>query len=270
MGQGIAIALLAAGRPVTLLARTPRPVLPPLTLHAGAWDAATRDAGIILVATPDDAIEAAASSLLDRGAVHAGHAVLHLSGLLDRRALAPLERTGAALGSFHPLQTVADPRTAPERLKGAWAGIEGDRRARPAGEELAEWLAMQTVLLEAASKPLYHAAATIVANYTVALAGVAERLACAAGVPEELAGRIYVPLLAGAAENLRSSSAATALTGPLRRGDVETVRRHLASLPPDVVPLYRLLGLEALVLARTEGLDPSAAEVIQRLLESRP
>lgn len=270
MGQGIAIALVAAGHPVTLLSRAPRPVWPPLTLYAGAWDEATREAGIILVATPDDAIETAARSLRDRGAVGPAHVVLHLSGLLDRGALAVLEHTGAALGSFHPLQTVADPRTAAERLRGAWAGIEGDQRALHAAEQLAEWLAMLTVRLEAASKPLYHAAAVMVANYTVALAGVAERLARAAHVPEELAGRIYLPLFAGAAENLRSSSAASALTGPLRRGDVDTLRRHLASLPPDVVPLYRLLGLEALALARVEGLDAATADVLQRLLDGSP
>jgi predicted short-subunit dehydrogenase-like oxidoreductase (DUF2520 family) len=266
MGQGIAIALVAAGRPVTLLARGPRPVWPPLMLHEGVWADATRDAEIVLVATPDDAIAAAARSLLEAGAVRPGHAVLHLSGLLDRRALQALESTGAALGSFHPLQTIADPRTAVERLRSSWAGIEGDARALHAGQRLAGWLGMHAVRVEAASKPLYHAAAVMVANYTVALAGVAERLARAAGIPGELAGRIHLPLLAGAAENLRSTTAAAALTGPLRRGDVETVRCHLASLPADIIPLYCLLGIEALALARAEGLDAAVADELEGLL----
>jgi predicted short-subunit dehydrogenase-like oxidoreductase (DUF2520 family) len=266
MGQGIAIALVAAGHPVSLLARGPRPVWPPLMLHEGTWADATRQADIVLVATPDDAIGAAARSLLDAGAVQAAHAVLHLSGLLDRRALRTLEGTGAALGSFHPLQTIADPRTAPGRLRGAWAGVEGDARAVHAGQRLAGWLGMHAVGLEAASKPLYHAAAVMVANYTVALAGVAERLARAAGIPGELAARMHLPLLAGAADNLRSTRAAAALTGPLRRGDVETVRCHLDSLPADVIPLYCLLGLEALSLARAEGLDTGAADELEALL----
>ena len=109
----------------------------------------TSQPGTRVLKADRDAIEAAAGSLLDRGAVQGGHAVLHLSGLLDRRALAPLERTGAALGSFHPLQTVADPRTAPERLKGAWAGIEGDLRARHAGEELADVLCYALAMADA-------------------------------------------------------------------------------------------------------------------------
>jgi predicted short-subunit dehydrogenase-like oxidoreductase (DUF2520 family) len=270
MGQGIAIALVAAGIDVRLLARRPRPLAAPLALYSGPWEEATRAAELVLVVTPDDTIPDAARSLLERGAVRSNHAVLHLSGLLDRSALAPLERTGAALGSFHPLQTVADPQAAPGRLRGAWAGLEGDPGALEAGERLAGWLGMRTVHLSAGAKPLYHAAAVLAANYTVALAAVAERLARMAGVPEELAGRIYLPLLAGAVENLRASPAAAALTGPVTRGDVDTVRRHLAALPADVQPLYCALGLETLALARDSGLDPAIAERLEHLLQRPP
>ncbi|MGH7629784.1 MAG: NAD(P)-binding domain-containing protein, partial [Gemmatimonadales bacterium] len=77
MGQGIAIALGAAGHRVLLLARTPQPVRPPLLLHTGPWDAATRDARVIVVAVPDDAIDAAAHALAERAALRPEHAVLH-------------------------------------------------------------------------------------------------------------------------------------------------------------------------------------------------
>jgi predicted short-subunit dehydrogenase-like oxidoreductase (DUF2520 family) len=270
MGQGIAIALAAAGQRVVLLARRPHPIPPPLTLARGPWREATRDASVILVATPDDAIPDAARLLLDQGAVRASHAVLHLSGLLDRRALAPLEITGAALGSFHPLQTVADPHTAAARLAGAWAGIEGDPAALEAASRLASRLGMHAVRLEPESKPLYHAGAVMLGNYSVALAAVAERLARAAGIAPELAGRIYLPLLAGVVDNLRSMGTAPALTGPVRRGDIGTVRSHLAALPADAISLYRLLALEALGLAREQGLAPAAADPLARLLEGLP
>ena len=266
MGQGIAIALAAAGRPVTLLARSPRPVIHPLTLDARPWAAAVGDASIVLIATPDDAVEAAAQSLAEEGAVQAKHAVLHLSGLLDRAALAPLESTGAALGSFHPLQTISDPRSAPHRLAGAWAGVEGDPRARRAGEEVARMLGMRAVQLQAASKPLYHAAAVIAGNAPAVLAALAERLAQAAGIAPELAASMYLPLIAGAVENLRAAGPAAALTGPVRRGDVDTVRRHLAALPAEAIPIYRLLGLEAVALATLQGLDSGAARALRRLL----
>ena len=79
------------------------------------------------------------------------------------------------------------------------------------------------------------------ANYTVALAGVAERLAIEAGVPRDIAERLYLPLIRGAVANLEAGPVA-ALTGPVRRGDVRTVEAHLSALTSNDRELYRLLG----------------------------
>lgn len=267
MGQGIGLGLAAAGWDVTLVARTARPVPRPLRLVAGALPAeVVRRAPLVLVATPDDEIGAAAATLASTGGVGPGHVVLHLSGLVDRSALAALAGTGAALGSFHPLQTVAEPGDAPARLRGAFAGIEGDARALAAGRRVAAALGMTVVPLGPAAKPLYHAGAVFSANYVTAAVGVAERLAREAGVPADLAERMYLPLLAGAARNLLDLGTAAALTGPIRRGDVGTIRAHLAALPADVRPLYRLLGLAALELAREAGLAEAPARAVGELL----
>lgn len=268
MGQGLALALGRAGWPVTLIARRPHPVAPGLTLHTGPRGDAVRGAGVVLLAVPDDAIGALAEELVADSATTADSVVLHLSGLLDRAALAPLDPSGAALGSFHPLQAVADPADAPERLQGAFAAVEGDELARVAGERVAEGLGMIPIRLTGAAKPAYHAGAVMAANYTVALAGVAQRLAVAAGVPPEIAARIYLPLVRGAAANLELGPAA-ALTGPVRRGDARTVEAHLAALDPGDRELYRRLGLEALRLARAGGLDPAAAARLAAVLEPR-
>jgi predicted short-subunit dehydrogenase-like oxidoreductase (DUF2520 family) len=121
------------------------------------------------------------------------------------------------------------------------------------------------VRLSGAAKPAYHAGAVMAANYTVALAGVAERLALEAGVPAETASRIYLPLVRGAAANLERGPGA-ALTGPIRRGDTRTVEAHLAALTGDERELYRRLGLEALRLARAGGIDPATADRLAALL----
>ncbi len=267
MGQGIALALSRSGGAVTLLGRTARPVAPPLTVQAGGWGPAAAGAGIVLLAVPDAAIPLVAARLLEEGGVKAGQAVLHLSGLLDHRALDVLAPTGAALGSFHPLQTVADPATAPERLRGAYAGVEGDERAVAAGEALASALGMVPVRIPSGAKAAYHAGATLVANYTVALTALATRLAADAGVPRGEAARIYLPLLRGAADNLQRLAPAEALTGAIRRGDAGTVAAHLAALDGNDRVLYALLGREALVLARQAGLESGAAAAIERLLD---
>ncbi|MBA3346602.1 MAG: DUF2520 domain-containing protein [Gemmatimonadales bacterium] len=265
MGQGLALALLAGGHGVTLASRRVHPVSAPLALHSGSLATAAVGADSVILAVPDEAISRVAGELAAGGTVAAGHVVLHLSGLLDRSALLALAPTGAALGSFHPLQTIADPATAAERLAGAFVGIEGDERALARGELLAAALNMTPVRVGSAAKAAYHAGAAMAANYTVALAGVAERLAREAGIPAAAAARIFLPLVRGAVANLDLGPAA-ALTGPVRRGDARTVQAHLEALGPNDRMLYRGLGLEALRLAREAGLDEAAAARVEAVL----
>jgi predicted short-subunit dehydrogenase-like oxidoreductase (DUF2520 family) len=265
MGQGLALALGRAGAEVALLARSRRPVAEPLVLHEGPWPAATRAASLVLVATPDAAIAETAAVLTQQDAIGPGQVVLHLSGLLDRRALESLAPTGAGLGSFHPLQTVSDPTTAPALFLGAYAAVEGDVRAMEEAEAMARSLGMHPVRVAGDAKAAYHAGAVFASNFVVALAGVAERLARAAGVPDPEAARLYLPLLKGAAANLDKGPVA-ALTGPIARGDVATVEAHLEALGPEDRRLYRCLGLATLAIAERAGLSGSSAASIRELL----
>ncbi len=267
MGQGLGLALKRRGYKIALVARTARDVTPPLMLHQGSRAEATSGAELVLIATPDDAIASVAAELAAEGAITRDQVVLHLSGLLDRNALLPLEETGAGCGSFHPLQSVAEAATAAERLKGAYVGIEGDDRALVAAERLANTLRMIPVRIPAAAKPAYHAGAAFVANYTVALVGVAERLARAAGVPPEIAARIYLPLLGGAVANLNAMGPAAALTGAVRRGDEQTIRAHLDALSAEDRTLYRTVSRAAITLAREAGLSEGAAKRVDEALD---
>jgi predicted short-subunit dehydrogenase-like oxidoreductase (DUF2520 family) len=259
MGRGLASALSGAGERVTLWSRREA---------AGAVDDAVGGADTIVLAVPDDAIAVVASGLAAVEAVTGEQVVLHLSGLHGRDALRPLVASGAALGSMHPLQTVSDPETAPERWRGAYAAVEGDERAVREGERLARLLGLTPFRLHAGQKAAYHAGAVMVGNYSVALAGAAARLASSAGVPMELAARIYLPLLAGALENLGRQSIASALTGPVRRGDLTTIREHLDALQSDDRRLYAVLGLEALRLAREAGLEAARADAVESRLRN--
>ena len=115
------------------------------------------------------------------------------------------------------------------------------------------------------TKPAYHAGAVITSNYVVVLAALAEQLAREAGVPPADAVRLYLPLMQGTVANL-SLGPAAALTGPIRRGDVATVRRHLAVLDPGQRLVYRTLGLAAVPLAREAGLAEAAAAAVEAAL----
>ena len=268
MGQGLGLALQRRGYAPVLVARSARSVAGTLLLHVGHPAEPVRQAEFVLIATPDAAITDVAQQLAEENAVGREHTVLHLSGLLDRRALSPLEGSAAALGSFHPLQTVAEPGTAADRLQGSYVGIEGDPRALDAAERLAKTLRMTPVRIQAEAKPAYHAAAVMIANYVTALVGLAERVATAAGVPAEIASKLYLPLLSGAAQNLATLPPMEALTGPVRRGDTATVKAHLDALPPAERRLYALLGLEALGMAREAGLEAGAVQELEKIFRA--
>jgi predicted short-subunit dehydrogenase-like oxidoreductase (DUF2520 family) len=125
---------------------------------------------------------------------------------------------------------------------------------------------MVPVRIPAEAKPAYHAAAALVANYTVALVGVAERIARSAGVPDEIAARLYLPLLGGAVANLTTLGPAASLTGAVRRGDVQTVLAHLQALNPVDQELYRTVGRAAVALAREAGLGEAEATRVDVVL----
>jgi predicted short-subunit dehydrogenase-like oxidoreductase (DUF2520 family) len=262
-GLSLGLALARADYVVRLYARRPKPVPPPLTLSTGPMPAWLADVDVIILAVPDDAVPAAASDLAASRWVTEPQVVLHLSGALDREALAPLEPSGAALGSLHPLQTLSDPQAAPERLRGAVATVEGDARAVDAATALACGVGMEPVPISAEHKPLYHAAAVVASNFVVTLAGVAQRLFTGAGLTDDAARKALAALMAGALGNVRAAGPRAALTGPVARGDVETVRRHLAALSGADRELYRTLSRAALELAR---LDPERRRAIRDLL----
>jgi predicted short-subunit dehydrogenase-like oxidoreductase (DUF2520 family) len=268
MGQGLALALSRAGWMVILGARKRKDVVAESTLVVNDLARTIAGAEIVLLAVPDDVITELAGGLAASGAVLPSQIFLHLSGARDRSALAPLADRAGGLGSFWPLQTVADPARAPEQLTGAYAGIEGDAAAMAAGGRIAGALGMIAVPIPAAGKALAHAGAVMAANYSAALLDVAERLARAAGIDAALAGRVYLPLAQAALANVASVGAMAALTGPIRRGDIETIRTHLAVLTGTDRELYRVLGLETLAVAERAGLAPERAALLRQLLRS--
>jgi len=261
-GAGLALALHRAGHTVRLHARRGKDVPPPLVLTWGGAPPWLPAVEVVLLAVRDGAIEDAARELALADGVRDSHVVMHLSGLLDEGPLAALRPTGAALGCFHPLQAITRAEDAPDRLRGAVAALSGDERAVAAGSGLAQSLGMRPVRLPGAAKPAYHAAAAMASNYLVILHAVAERLMTEAGVGATDAREGVAALMAGTLANARADGAA-ALTGPIVRGDVATVRAHLAALPPDLQDVYRALGRVALTHAR---LPEPAASDLQSLL----
>jgi predicted short-subunit dehydrogenase-like oxidoreductase (DUF2520 family) len=183
------------------------------------------DAGLVLICVPDDAIADVAGSL------PVGPWVAHVSGATPLAALEPHRRRF----SLHPLQTFTRAR-GPEQLDGAWAAVTAESdEARAVGSWLAETLGLRPFELADEARPLYHAGAAIASNYLVTLHAVASDLFRAAGAPPDA----LVPLMRRTIENDFE------LTGPIERGDWETVeahRRAIRAARPELEPLYDVLA----------------------------
>lgn len=247
VGTALALALQRLGYDVAMHGRRGNAVPPPLSLTWGDVPPWLAEVSTVLLTVPDAAISEVAAHLAECGAIGGGHVVLHCSGLLDRAALAALDSSGAGLGSMHPLKSFADPVTASETLDGTLAAVEGDARAVARATALATALGMRPEPVRADRKPIYHAAAVLASNYPVTLLASAERLLETAGLSADAARAGLGSLARGAVENA-ARLGANALTGPIARGDAETVRRHLAALSGDDAALYRALGWATLAL----------------------
>jgi len=221
---------------------------------------------IVILAVSDRALPEVAYELAMAGRAPIGCVALHLSGALSTDVLAPLHPAGYAIGSMHPFQTVADSWSGGERLIGAAYALCGEPAAIAAGRRLVRALEGRDLIVPPSLRPLYHAAAVFASNYVVALAAAAVRLLCQAGVAEEDAMAAALPMLRATVDNLEHLGVPGALTGPIARGDVDTVRLHLGRLSPSDRSLYSALGRETLQLARLAGLDPDRAAELESLL----
>jgi len=273
MGQALGRLLRERGELIAAVAsRTPERAAQAAAFVGGAAKAATyaeipQHAARVLIAVPDDAVADVARILAAAG-MHRGIA-LHTSGAHGPEALAALAAAGVACGTLHPLQTVANPEEAVRVLPGLAFAIDGAPAAAAWAGRLVALLDGLAQHIPAASRPLYHAAAVMSSNYLMALISTAGMLMIEAGVDEATARRALEPLARTSLENAFRLGPVAALTGPIARGDADTVRGHMAVLakaPVAVDRLYRAAGLATLGIARQRGLAEVQAGAIEEIL----
>ena len=225
---------------------------------------------LVVLAVPDDQIADLAETLTGAPRSWNGAVVAHTSGAAPAALLEPLRREGARTLSFHPLQTVtrgADGQT----LAGATVGVEGEPDGVAAGIELTAGLGMRYLVVSAEAKPRYHLAAAMTSNLLVTLMGMVQEVLASIDVDRAEAMSILEPLLRGTLDNLTATSPEDALTGPVARGDLGTLRAHGLALRkdlPHLVPAYAALSVETVRLAVRAGkLPPERAEEVLALME---
>jgi predicted short-subunit dehydrogenase-like oxidoreductase (DUF2520 family) len=231
-------------------------------------------ADVVIISVRDERIREVVDRLIKEKRLTKNQVVLHTSGANAAGDILSSARSHVkAVGTLHPLVSFADPRLAAEGMRTVAFGLEGDPLALRLAAKLVGLLGARSVVLDSKNLALYHAGAVMVSNYFVALADLGKTLLVQAGVPEAEALPAMIPLMTSVVQNLAQVGLPGALTGPVERGDVSSVERHLAALKqraPQMMGLYQLMGREVLRIALSKGpLDADAVARLEALFQGR-
>lgn len=225
------------------------------------------EADIYFITTDDDSIEAVANQLAKQHLCKPGNLIIHCSGVLDSSILQPLKEQGCATASVHPLKPFPFGYLQDNAFKHVFCALEGDVAACNWLHQAFSGLSAHLLFITPEKKACYHAAAAMASNYLITLAYAAEELFVKAGVSKEEAKSMIVELMQSNLNNLaQAKSIENALTGPLMRGDTQTLSLHLQSIDNrETKNLYQAAGLATLSMT---PLNDEIKETIQQLLTS--
>ena len=258
LGKGLALALAATGFRIVAVSSRSWSSAEDLARRIHDCDALTGPqevadrCDLVFVTTPDGVISQVASQVQWRHE----QGVAHCSGAGSLDILEPAARTGAITGSLHPFQTLAcleSPEDAVERLKGTTFAIEGQGWLLGVLEQIVRQLGGQSIHLKPEDRAMYHASGVIACGSFVALLQAATDMWQAMGVQADEALPKIIPMVNSTLANVSQVGLEASLTGPVVRGDIATIQRHLDTLEsrlPRLILLYCTLCLESLPLVR--------------------
>jgi len=245
----------------------------PGSIHVAEYSELPGLATHVLIAVSDQGIEPVAQALVAAG-MRSGVA-LHTCGARGPEALGALRAAGVACGMLHPLQTIVSAEQGVKSLADSTFGLSGDREAMTwAGEivRMATGGRGRSLYIDAGRLSYYHAGAVMASNALVAALDAAVILLAHAGVERDAALRAVGPLARTTLDNALSSGPQAALTGPIVRGDAETVAAHreaLRDVDPTVAILYDAVAGHLLQLAKQRGLSEASVRAVERVLDKR-
>lgn len=270
VARALVIALARAGVPVVAVgSRHPERLSPSSYPQPCTPQQAVDQADLVLLTVADDAIAPVAAALRWRP----GQAVVHCSGATEVAALDAAAQAGALTGGFHPLQIFSDPEQAADRLAGSTVAIEAGPALQPTLHALAAVLGMRAIELPPGLRVRYHIAAGYAASFLLPVLQEAVALWASFGVDEATALQALLPLSRGTLDAVQARGLAGAVSGPIARGDLGVVQRHLdelAGLGPQRAAFYRFLAAPQPDLARQAGrLDEHLCRQLDFLLQQR-
>ncbi len=224
-------------------------------------------AKLVFITTPDDVIAKVANEIN----WHDNQFVVHCSGAHSTDILESATKQGATTGCLHPLQTFAGIAQAINNIPGSTFAIEAEGPLFSILKNMATTLNGEWVELKAGDKVLYHAAAVFACNYLVTLVKMATDLWQTFNVPQEKATQALLPLLRGTLNNIENIGLPNCLTGPIARGDLGTIKKHISALETDnqlLLNMYKALGSHTIPIALNKGkIDSYTASELEELLK---
>jgi predicted short-subunit dehydrogenase-like oxidoreductase (DUF2520 family) len=205
-------------------------------------------ADITLITTPDDYIEQTCQILSKSLQIKPGDIILHCSGALSSDALISAKKRGCFVASIHPMRSFANLTQSAQEYPGTYCAMEGDMEALQVLEPLFKAIGSVTYPIEQSKKIVYHAGAVFASNYLVTLAKQSIDCFTSAGMEREFAKDVALTMMRSVFENIQNHSLETALTGPIKRGDINTIQKHIDHLPEAERNVYQALGYATLPL----------------------
>jgi predicted short-subunit dehydrogenase-like oxidoreductase (DUF2520 family) len=210
------------------------------------------NANLIFITTPDDVIASVANEVK----WHQKQSVVHCSGADSTISLQPARDAGANVGVIHPLQTFASVDKAIENMPGSTFALEAEEPLISILKQITNNLGGNWITLKAQDKVIYHAAAVIACNYLITLVKLATDLWGTFNVPTQQATQELLPLIRGTLHNIETVGIPQCLTGPIARGDIGTIKKHLTAIQeliPEVLTAYQELGRHTIPIAISKG-----------------
>lgn len=232
----------------------------------------TKKADIVFLTTPDSEISDTCSNIAFNEGFKRDSVVLHCSGALPSTILSSAKSCGAFIGSMHPMQSFALNEGNESPFHGIIFAVEGDAQALHIAVKIAVDLGADCISINTEDKTLYHAAAVVASNYLVTLLSLAFRLIEHAGISGSDTWKVLKPLIEGTLSNIEKAGIPAALTGPVARGDIETVERHIKAIgekSPELLDLYNTLGFYTIDIAESKGtLSKKSADILKKISNS--
>lgn len=202
---------------------------------------------LVFITVPDSEIRKVSLELAEQFEDLSGKTFVHCSGILPSAILNELEKKKGAIGCFHPLQSITLKTIS---FKGIYFDIEGEEAVQNQLAEIAAVLGAKSIKVSQKEKEMLHISAVIASNYLVTLSDLAFRASEATNIPQRTLTDALLPLMKSSLQNLEQLSPTEALTGPIARGDIQTVQKHLKLLGKDeeLLSIYKKLGLLTLEL----------------------